>query len=190
MLRINVIGTTGAGKSTYAAALAARIGSPVVELDEIFWQPGWQPTPRDEFCSKVATILAAGHWVACGNYSAVRDIVWQRAGTLVWLDYPLPLILYRLYRRTWRRIVTQEELWGGNRETWRNQFLSSESLFVWALRTHHRRRREMPALLDQGEYAHLQLLRFHRPRAAQAWLDGLPAAGATAATSVPFDYNN
>jgi adenylate kinase family enzyme len=175
MLRTNVIGTTGAGKSTFAAALAARMGTPVVELDELYWLPGWQPMQRDEFRNKVAMILAVERWVACGNYSAARDIVWGRADTVVWLDYPLPLILYRLYSRTWRRLVTQEELWGGNRETWRTQFLSRDSLFVWALRTHHRRRREVPALLVQGEYRHLQLLRFRRPGEAQVWLDSLPA---------------
>ena len=177
MKRIAVIGTTGSGKSTLAEQAATLLGCPFIELDALFWNAGWQPTPKEEFRSRVDAALAGDCWTVGGNYSIARDLIWRRADTLVWLDYPLPLVLWRLGRRTIRRIVTREPLWGGNVETWRGQFASRDSLFVWAFKTHARRRREMPGLLAQPEYAHLQLLHFRTPRSATGWLQTLAMPG-------------
>jgi len=117
--------------------------------------------------------LSGVAWVADGNYRRARDVIWARADTLVWLDYALPVILWQLLRRALRRVVTQEELWGGNRETWRGQFLSRDSLFLWALTSHPRHSREYPVLVAQPEYAHLSVVRLRSPRAMREWLAGL-----------------
>ena len=170
MQRIAVIGTTGSGKSTLAARLAGILGYPFIEPDALFWGPNWTPVPREEFRRQVAGAVAGDVWAIGGNYSVARDLIWQRADTLIWLDYPLPLVLWRLSRRTLQRILTQETLWGGNVESWRGQFASRDSLYIWAFKTHYRRRREMPALLAQPEYAHLHALHFRRPGEAEQWL--------------------
>lgn len=170
MQRVVVVGTTGAGKTTFARRLAARLDCPHFDLDELFWGPAWTPVSREVFRARVSAALAGERWTVGGNYSAARDLVWARADTLVWLDYPLPLVLGRLLRRTLRRIVTREVLWAGNRETWRAQFFSRESLFLWALSSHPKQRREYPQALAQPEYAHLHWTRLRSPREAQAWL--------------------
>lgn len=170
MKRVVVIGTTGSGKSTLAARLAGILGCSFIEPDALFWGPNWTPVPREEFRRQVADVIAGEAWTIGGNYSVARDLIWRRADALIWLDYPLPLVLWRLSRRTLQRIITQETLWGGNVESWRGQFASRDSLFVFALKTHYRRRREMPALLAQPEYAHLHARRFRRPVEAEAWL--------------------
>jgi adenylate kinase family enzyme len=181
MQRVNVIGAPGAGKSTLGAALAERLQAPLIELDALFWRQDWQPAPREEFRTKVAAALAADRWIVCGNYNnSARDIIWPRVDTVVWLDYSLPLTFYRLLQRTWRRIATQEELWGGNRESWRKQLLSRESLFLYTLRTHRHRGPETEASISSGRYAHVQILRFRRPRDAQAWLDSLSESAPSA----------
>lgn len=173
--RISIVGAAGAGKSTLGEDLAARLGCPLFELDHLYWRPGWQGTPRAEFREKVAAALAGERWIVCGNYGSVRDLVWGRADTVLWLDYPLPLSFARLVRRTWRRVVTQEELWGGNRESWRGQLLSRESLLLYAVRTHRRRRRELATQLAQPAYAHLAVVRLRSPREARAFLEELAA---------------
>mgnify|MGYP003393966604 CR=1 FL=1 len=88
----------------------------------------------------------------------------------------MPLTFHRLFRRTWRRLVTQEELWGGNRESWRGQFLSRDSLFLYTLQTHRRRKTDNETDINSGRYEHLQILRFRHPRAAEAWLAAVPPA--------------
>ncbi|HAJ37515.1 MAG TPA: adenylate kinase [Chloroflexi bacterium] len=173
MKRIVVTGAAGSGKSTLAARLAAVLGYPFIEPDALFWGPNWTPAPRDEFRNKIANCIAGDTWTIGGNYSVARDLIWRRADTLIWLDYPLPFVLWRLSKRTLRRIITQEALWGGNVESWRGQFASRDSLFVFAAKTHHRQRREMPILLTQPEYAHLYTHRFRQPDEAEKWLCSL-----------------
>nr|MBF6590244.1 hypothetical protein [Ktedonobacterales bacterium] len=97
--RIAVLGTSGSGKTTLAAALAHRLAVPHVELDALHWGPDWTPTPTAVLRERVAAALHGDGWVVDGNYSALRDTIWSRADTLVWLDYSLPLVLARLTRR-------------------------------------------------------------------------------------------
>lgn len=137
--RIVVVGTSGAGKTTLAKALASRLAYPHVELDALYWDPGWQPARIGVFRERVATVIARDAWVVDGNYSKARDLVWGRADTLVWLDYPLRVVLPRLIVRTLRRGLTGEVLWNGNREYLRD-FLGKDSLLHWAITTHRRRR--------------------------------------------------
>lgn len=176
--RIVVVGTTGSGKTTLARRLAGRLGLPHVELDALYWDPDWTPAPTEVFRERTAHALAVDACVVDGNYQAVRDIIWRRAEMVVWLDYSLPVIMRRLAGRTFRRLLTREELWNGNHERWRDHFLSRDSLFLWALQTYRRRRREFPVLLKRPEYAHLQVVRLRSPGAAQRWLAGLPASPA------------
>ena len=130
--RISVVGTSGSGKTTLARQISQRLAIPHVELDALHHEPDWQEAPIDVFRKRVEQSLSSDSWVVDGNYSKVRDIVWSRADTVVWLDYSLPVIMTRLLRRTWRRVVAQEELWSGNRETWRQTF-SRDSILLWAL---------------------------------------------------------
>jgi adenylate kinase family enzyme len=171
--RFVVIGTSGSGKTTTASQIAHRLGIPHVELDALHWEPDWTPAPLDLFRERVARALSGDTWVVDGNYGKVRDIVWGRAATVVWLDYRLTVIMGQLVHRTWRRIVMRETLWGGNRESLRQTLFSRESILLWALQTYRRRRREYPLLFDRPEYAHLTVVRLRSPRAARDWLSGL-----------------
>src|SRR4051812_15248546 len=88
--RIVVIGTSGSGKTTLARRLAAKLGSPHVEIDALNWGPNWTAATAEQLRAKVEQALAGDGWVVDGNYSRVRSYIWSRATTLVWLDYPLP----------------------------------------------------------------------------------------------------
>jgi len=103
----------------------------------------------------------------------VRDILWPRAQTLVWIDLPLAVVWWRLLWRSLRRGITQKELWPGCQETLRDQFWSRESLFRAARRRLVRLRRTVPDLLREAPYAHLRLVRIRRPREAEDWLERL-----------------
>src|SRR5688500_18127460 len=103
MRRVNVSGTSGSGKSTFARRLAQRLEVPYVELDALYHRPNWETTPKDEYRAAVAIVAAEDAWVIDGNYTSTRDIVLARADTVVFLDYPLPVVLWRLTKRTLRR---------------------------------------------------------------------------------------
>lgn len=168
--RIVVVGNSGSGKSTLAASLAQLRQLPYVELDALHWDAKWTPAGDATFRARTADALSMDGWVADGNYHKVRDIVWSRADTLIWLDYPLRVILWRLTKRTVRRAFQREVLWNGNTEHFREAFLSRDSLYVWAVKKHRSRRREYDALLAQAQYAHLRVVRLHSPVATDRWL--------------------
>jgi adenylate kinase family enzyme len=154
--KLAVIGGTGSGKSTVSRALAQRLGVPHVELDALFWKPGWEMTPAEEFRPIVEAALDCDGWVADGNYrKRLGTLVLDRADLVVWLDMPLRTKLWRLLRRTTRRIRTREELWGTNVDSWRAALLSKDSLFWWSVKTHYPTRRNLPTLL--ARYPHVRL---------------------------------
>ena len=172
--RIVVVGTTGSGKTTLARQLSQRLGIRHVEMDALKWAPNWTPAEPEVFRQATARALQGDAWVTDGNYSKLRDIVWSRADTVVWLDLALPIILGRLIWRTVRRIATREELWNRNRESLRAQ-MGRDSLIAWALRTYRRRRREYPMLFARPENAHLAIVHLRSPRETRQWLARLPA---------------
>jgi adenylate kinase family enzyme len=170
--RISVVGTSGSGKTTLACQISQRLGIPHIELDALHWEPNWTEAPINIFQKRVEQSLSINSWVVDGNYSKVRDIVWSRANTVVWLDYSLPVIMGRVVRRTLRRVGMQEELWNGNRETWRTTF-SRDSIILWVLTTYQKTRKEYPMLLTQPEYIHLKVVHLHSPKATGIWLENL-----------------
>jgi len=172
--RIVVVGTTCAGKTTMAHNLSQRLGIPHVEMDALHWGPNWTLPTVEAFRESISAALTGNAWAADGNYSKVRDIVWSRADTVVWLDYPFPIIFARLLKRTFSRVITQEELWNGNRESWRGMLLSRDSLILWAIKTHGKRRKKFLHAFADPTYAHLAVIRLHTPRKAQRWLENLP----------------
>ena len=163
MQRVVVVGTSCSGKTTLARQLSRVLGSPHVELDGIHWMPGWQLRPMDEVRRMVGEAAAAERWVMDGNYSAVRDIVWGRATAVVWLNYPFRVVLWRCLSRTVRRVITREELFSGNREGFRQSFLSRDSIILWALTSHGQVRRKYRRILDDGDFPHLRVIELRNP---------------------------
>ncbi len=175
MNRISIIGTTGSGKSTLAAHLARTLDVPCLELDAIHWQqPDWNPISREQFQSEVAEAVRAERWIIEGGYSIVRPQIWAHADTVIWLDYSFPVTLSRLLRRTTRRILSRELLWGSNYETLQIA-LSRESILWWLLKTYKPNRTKFAAQLALPESQHLQVHRFCSPRQTQAWLENQTA---------------
>ncbi len=174
--RIVVVGTSGSGKTTLATRIAETLGLPHVELDALNWGPNWTQASAELFRERVSQALKGPEWVVDGNYSRVRDVVWGHADTLVWLDYSLPVVLWRVISRTLRRSLTQEELWNENRETLRTAVFSRDGIIVFAVRSYRRRRKTYPQVLAQPEYAHLAVVRLRSPHAARRWLERLRMA--------------
>jgi len=174
MQRVSVVGNSGSGKSRVAAALAARLSVPHVELDAIFHQPGWIPLPVSEFRQRVAALAEQDGWVIDGNYSAVRDLVWARADTVMWLDFPRSLVMRRIVARSLTRVLWRRELWNGNRERWSNLVSvdPERSIIAWAWTQHRTYQERYAAAMADPACAHLRFVRLRSPAEVEAFLAG------------------
>ncbi|MBW4615042.1 MAG: adenylate kinase [Desmonostoc vinosum HA7617-LM4] len=168
--RISVVGTSGSGKTTLAKQISQRLAIPHVELDYLHWEPNWVETPDDVMRERVSQAVSGKSWVVDGNYSKMRDIVWGRADTVVWLDYSFPVVMSRIVWRTISRIVTQQEVCNGNCETWKTSFFGRDSIVLWALTTYGKNRQKYSLLLQEPEYSYLNLVHLRSPTSAQSWL--------------------
>ena len=171
--RVVVIGTSCVGKTTFARSLARVLSFPHIELDTLYWQPNWIPRPPDEFRALTGQALSQDYWVIDGNYGVVRDLIWSRATTVIWLNYVFPVVLWRALTRTVRRVLTKEELFSANRESLRMAFFSRESILWWVLTTFHRRRKQYRELFDKRTSPQLVYVEFRNPTEAQNFLTGL-----------------
>jgi adenylate kinase family enzyme len=169
--RVLVGGISGAGKTTMARRLAARHGLPHVELDALFHGPGWVERPT--FAADVADVAAGERWVVDSDgYSAVRDVLWARADTLVWLDLPRWQVMLRVVRRTLWRGLLRQELWNGNRESLRSAWGDSGHPVRWAWAQHGARRALLEQRTADPAWSHLEVHRLRSARAARRWLAG------------------
>ncbi|KAK5652697.1 hypothetical protein OQA88_10291 [Cercophora sp. LCS_1] len=184
--RIAIVGNSGAGKTTLGRSLGSRLGLDHVEMDALFWQANWTPLSREAMRARVDHVLSETEkWVTDGNYlRATQEVVWSRADTLIWLDLPLYVVLWRLLRRTAIRVFTRQELWNGNTEkfwTHLRFWEGDDNLFVHCARAHFRHRRQFPILLAHPDNTHLIVLRFRSVAEVDSWLAGLPQKKRTGA---------
>lgn len=168
--RILVVGLSCAGKTTLARKLGEVLGCPHVELDGLFWEPGWVEAEVEVFRARVQAATSGDRWVTCGNYwSKLRPYLWPRADTVVWLDLPLWLIELRVIRRTFVRVFGRRPLWNGNRERLVNLWAKDA---LWRFNLDHRKRisdRYEGAMADP-QWSHVEFHRLRSPREVDRYL--------------------
>jgi len=168
--RVSVVGTSCSGKTTFAKNLAEILKVKHIELDAIYWLPDWVERPQQEFLDLVEKAAAADAWVFDGNYTRTREIVWRRATAIVWLDYSFPQTFYRALNRTTRRVFSGEKIYSGNRETFRQAFMSRDSILLWVLTTYFEKRRRYTKLLGEDILSEKEIFIFRHPKQTKEFL--------------------
>lgn len=168
-----VVGVPGSGKTTVGRRIAAALGAPFIELDALYHQPGWTELARDDFRERVTQGLEASSWVVDGNYSPVRDLVFERADGVVWLDLPRPLVMRRVIRRTLRRTVTRERLWNGNREPLTNlcRLDPERNIIRWAWMQHAGYVERYEQEMGEADHRGVRFVRLRTPEEVDHFLD-------------------
>jgi adenylate kinase family enzyme len=176
MQRVVILGCSGAGKSTFARALGARLGVPVVHLDALFWEPGWKEPENEAFRARVTAAIAGDAWVSDGNYvSRTFDLRLPRADTVIFLDQPRWLCVFRIL---WRWLTsfgrTRPDLAEGCEETFDWTFF----LWVWNFE-----RKSQPRILAVAGGYPTPITRLLGDAEMARFLAALPAGGAKSGAS-------
>ncbi|WP_225753261.1 hypothetical protein [Actinotalea sp. Marseille-Q4924] len=176
--RILVLGRTGSGKTTLARRLSASLGVPHVELDALFFGADFSTVPLPVLRERTSAVIAGERWVIDGNKRATRDLVWPRADTVVWLDYPLVVTAWRLGKRGLRRAsaLTEQAAAGGATSSLPKQLVRGARGVLTALRSHRGQRRTYLRMFAEPEHRHLAVVRLRSPRATQRWYDRVSSA--------------
>ncbi len=171
--RVLVAGVSGAGKTTLAGRIGTLLDIPHTELDSLFHGPNW--LPRADFMSDVDRFTREPRWVTEWQYGTVRQMLAQRADTLVWLDFPVRVSMGRLIRRTVRRRLRGEELWNGNYEgpLW-GVFTDRDHVVRWAWRTRNKLKKLVPGVAVKCPG--LCVVRLGSPVEVEVWLGRLAGA--------------
>ena len=171
-----IVGNSGTGKTTLARELAERLDLTHIELDALFHQANWEPTPPDEFQAKIHAAMALADretdgWTMCGNYRSASGRIGQLgADTIIWLDMPRWLIMRRVTARTLRRVFTRETLWNGNREAF-TDFLRWDpnvNLIRWAWTKYDSYREQGLTAMADGTWAHAAVHHLRSPADVEA----------------------
>lgn len=99
MKRIAVIGCGGAGKSTFSQKLANILNIPVYHLDKLYWKPGWVESSKEEWDELIKKLVFKQEWIIDGNYSRTIDVRLKNADTIIFLNMPTYLCIYRIIKR-------------------------------------------------------------------------------------------
>ena len=176
-MRAVLIGSSGAGKSTFGRRLATAAGLEHIELDALNWGPGWHnrsAAAPDEFDALIKQQILGNQWVIDGNYATAMRRALPVATHLIWLDFSRPVVMQRVIWRSFIRVIGGQEVWPGtgNREYFRRWLdkgypirESWNSFGRW--RSHHQ------AIFDDANLALLQKHRLHTPAEAAVLLSRL-----------------
>lgn len=147
--KINVVGTSGSGKSTFSRKLAQVLKFPYIEMDRIFWQPNWQEPSNEKFFKDLEIALNQEKWVLDGNYTRTIPIKWKNVETIIWLDYSFTRTIFQAVKRAVQRSISKEEFWEGtgNTESFRRIFFSKESIIWWSIKTHSKVKKNIKNIL-------------------------------------------
>lgn len=178
--RIVVVGTSGSGKTYVAKALAERLGIEYVCNDAIIWGPDWTEVPRADRPSIFDAATRGEAWAFDGNILSLKDpedrMILDRADTVVWLDLPRRTVYRQVVWRTFKRALFREELWHGNRESWRMSFASRDSIIVWSISSYPHYKVQCQRFFDDPQWERLKRIRLCSRPEVERWLRGVRAA--------------
>lgn len=163
--KIVVVGVSAVGKSTFARLLSDKLQVPLTHIDAIMWQPGWNYVGDETTVEKLLDISSGASWIIEGYIAkGARPSVFERADTILYLDYP-PVIATKRYIQRWfkHRKRARPEL-EGSPDTFSFKFLK----LVWT----KGEAISLDKLLNEGGFE-TKIVRIRSPKEAKRFLADL-----------------
>lgn len=159
--RINVIGTTGVGKTTFSKKLALLLNQNLIEIDQIFWGPNWKkPTNRDFYDNLKSFLDSNSNFVLDGNYTKATALKWAYTDTVIWINLPFNQTLWQLIKRSCQRVLLRKEIWPGtgNKESLYQHLLTTDSIFYWLFKTFKGNQIKYNFEMNSKQWSHIQFI--------------------------------
>ncbi|MEG0343396.1 MAG: adenylate kinase [Acinetobacter sp.] len=181
MKRINVVGTSASGKTTFSRKLAERLNLTHIELDNLLWLDDWQETPDFEFFQKIEQAIAFADmdptkqgYVIDGNYSRTTHLTWKASDTVIWLDLPFYLNLFQSLHRAFGRALSQKPFWenSNNTESFSRMF-TRDSIVLWMIKTYKKNRKKYIDKMNDPQFAHVQFIHITTRKQMRQFLENL-----------------
>lgn len=176
--RINVVGTTGVGKTTLSKKISILLNIPFIEIDQIFWGPDWKKPTNREFYDNFKFILETHEqWVLDGNYTKTNDLKWKNCETVIWIHFSITRTLVQLLKRTFIRLITQKELWPNtnNKESLYGHLFTNDSIFYWFFKTFRGNEIIFKKNMSDPKWKHIQFIELKSPSEVDQFLQKLTA---------------
>ncbi len=169
MKRILIIGNAGAGKTTFAKALAKKACLPLIHLDQLYWQGNWETVSREEFDHKLQAELEKPEWIIDGNFSRTLPHRLNYCDTLFYLDYPTWVCLAGITKRIFTYWGKSRPDMGGNCP---ERFDKNKlSLYKGVLQYNRRHRAAYQKLLQEAKS--VNVITFRSRKQAKNYLSGI-----------------
>jgi len=168
--RIIVFGSTGAGKSTLVEHISREFHLPLINMDTLSREAGKSKTPMETFALSTQKSVENDSWILDGSYAIVQDIIWPRAEAIVWLDYSVWVVTWRLIKRSLYRIFLRKK----PERPSKAKPISAEKrtqTYLWSILTHNKRRQQYFAALYSSKNKHLHIIRLCNPKDTSKWLE-------------------
>ncbi|PCJ60968.1 MAG: adenylate kinase [Planctomycetota bacterium] len=170
--RVNVVGTSGSGKSTFSKKLSEVLSLKYIDMDALFWEKNWTQASDQEFIRKIAECIQDDSWILDGNYSKTISLKWEKVDTIIWIDFSFIRTMYQSINRAISRIISNKELWEGtgNKESIKMTFFSKDSILLWTLNTFKSNRKKYEGIMMNQKYAHINFIRLTSPKMCEKFL--------------------
>jgi len=162
--KILVIGCSGVGKSTFAKKISKQTNLPYTATDPFYWEANWKQANTKKVIEHLTVATSASRWVLDGNFDDQRELVWQQADLIIWLDYPFWIVLYQITKRNLGWWLIQKPTWSGNRMTWKRAI----SGIRHSMKSHKKKRLHYPEYL--AECSNVEVKHFQTSNEAKQWL--------------------
>lgn len=170
--RFLVVGCPAVGKTTLCRQICSKYPKlHRIELDKLYWGKNWSHPNIEHFKMLIKQRMNRSKmvYIADGNYSSAKEILWSNAQVVIWLEYEFWEVMYRGIKRTSKRVYTQEKVCGNNRESlW---LALTNGIPYWIWRCHGEFKYRIPKL--SHKYSHVQIIKIPSPRHCKYWVDHL-----------------
>ena len=170
--KINIVGCSGSGKTTFGVELGKKIDLDPIEIDQLFWKPNWTETPMEELAEIVTDKISTDRWLLVGNYNRLTELKWKDVDTVIWIDTSYVVTIWQVFWRAMQRSWDKTEIWPGSgcRESFYKAFCTKGSIILWALKMHSGYKRRYEREMKEEKYKHIKFIRLKNRKEMEQYL--------------------